>query len=300
MNRGKNTVLSCALFAILAMPGLARAQGNGDLADILDRAAPSIVTVKVVIKMEIMMMGQAQNEESRSELQGVVVDESGLIMISNAEISADRMKEALSGNPMGAAMDFKMTPTGFKVIFGNEEEEFPAFLVAKDTKLDLAFLQVEDLGDRKLTAISFADSANPDIGEEVVAISRLKKGYDYAPYVTTARISGAIRKPRRAWIVGGNIASYGLPIFSSAGEVVGVLITLPPTTTDERGRGSGFGSMMRFMGGGGLDSGVGTFLLPGKVVTRLVEQSKKKAGEMLEEQAAENEGEEAGEQEPGS
>ncbi len=279
---GSTITLCTALTLSLARAGLG--QGETDLADLLDRTASSIVTVKVVIKMEISMMGQAQNEESRSELPGVVVDDSGLIMISNAEISADRAKAALSGNPMVGNLDLTMTPTDFQVIFGNEEQEFSAFLVAKDTKLDLAFLQVEDLQDRKPAAISFAEGTKPAIGDTVVAISRLKKGFDYAPYGKTARISGAIRKPRKAWIIDGVLDSYGLPIFSSSGGVVGVLITLAPTTTDDSG-GSSFGSMMRALRGGGMDSGVGTFVLPAKVVNGLIKQSLAKALELLEESA---------------
>ena len=273
-----------ALCAALMLTGTGLGQDETNLAGLLERIAPSIVTVKVVIKTEVSMMGQAQNEESRSELPGVVVDDSGLVMISNAEISADRVKEALSGNPMAANLDLTMTPTDFQVIFGNEEKEFSAFLVAKDTKLDLAFLQVEGLEDRKPAAVSFDEGAKPAIGETVVSISRLKKGFDYAAYGTTARISGAIRKPRKAWIIDGAVDSYGLPVFSSSGRVVGVLITLAPTTTDDSG-GSGFGGMMRMLRGGGMDSGVGTFVLPAKVVNGLIKQSRVKAVELLEESA---------------
>ncbi len=279
---GRTLALCAAL--TLALTGTGLGQDETNLASLLERIAPSIVTVKVVIKTEVSMMGQAQNEESRSELPGVVVDDSGLIMISNAEISADRVKEALSGNPMAANLDLTMTPTDFQVIFGNEEQEFSAFLVAKDTKLDLAFLQVEDLGDRKPAAISFAEGTKPAIGETVVAISRLKKGFDYAPYGKTARISGAIRKPRKAWIIDGALDSYGLPIFSSSGGVIGVLITLAPTTMDDSG-GSSFGGMMRMLRGGGMDSGVGTFVLPAKVVNGLINQSRIRARELIEEQA---------------
>ena len=281
----RNSIALCtAGVVMLALPRAGLGQG-ADLAGLLDKAAPAIVTVKVVIKTEFSMMGQAQNEESRSELQGVVVDETGLVMISNAEISADRVKEALSGNPMMGNVDLTMTPTDFKVIFGNEEDEYDAFLVAKDTKLDLAFLQVEELTDRTLTAISFAEGTKLAVGDTVVAIGRLKKGFDYAPFAATARVSGSIRKPRKAWIIDGNIGSYGLPIFSSSGDVIGVLITLAPTTTDDSG-GSGFGGMMRMLRGGGMDSGVGTFVLPAKVVNGLIEQSLARAQELLDEQAA--------------
>ena len=278
---------------MLALPRVGLGQnadksGMSGIAGLLDKAAPSIVTVKVVIKTEISMMGRAENDESRSELQGVLVDDAGMVMISNAEISADRLKDALTtGNPMMANVDLTMTPTDFQVIFGNEEEEYDAFLVAKDTKLDLAFLQVVGVTDRTLTAISFAEGAKPAVGDTVVAIGRLKKGYDYAPFAATARVSGAIRKPRKAWIIDGNLASYGLPVFSSSGDVIGVLITLAPTTTDDSG-GSGFGGIMRMMmRGGGMDSAVGTFILPAKVVNGLIKQSRAKAEELLQEQAGE-------------
>jgi S1-C subfamily serine protease len=287
----KRTALMIVLLAPVALAPTARAGQGDELAATLDRAAPSIVTVRAVIKTELMMMGQAQNEETRSDLQGVVVDSSGLVMISNAEISAERMKEALGGIPAAGNMDITVTPVDFKVIFGNEQDEFPAFLVAKDTKLDLAFLQVEDLADRKPAPVAFADSVKPGVGDEVVAISRLKKGYDFAPYFASARISGAIRKPRKAWIVDGSINSYGLPVFTMSGDVIGVLVTLTPTTQDDDA-GGGFGGFMRLMRGGGMDTGVGTFVLPGKVVAGLVDQARKEATEMLAEQAESNAGDE--------
>ncbi len=282
----RNSIALCTAGALmLALPRTGLGQ-DADVAGLLEKAAPSIVTVKVVIKTEISVMGQAQNDESRSEMPGVIVDDTGLIMISNAEISADRLKEALSGNPMMGTADITMTPTDFKVIFGNEEEEHDAFLVAKDTKLDLAFLQVEGVTDRTLTAVNFAEGVKPGVGDTIMTVSRLKKGYDYAPFVSTARISGAIRKPRKAWIIDGNIDSLGLPVFSASGEVVGVLITLTPTTTDEGG-GAGFGAIMRMMRGGGLDSGVGSFVLPAKVVNGLIKQSRVRVQELLDEQADE-------------
>ncbi len=281
----RSIALCSAGVIMLALPGVSLGQ-DADVAGLLDKAAPSIVTVKVVIKTEFSMMGQAQNDESRAEMPGVIVDDTGLIMISNAEISADRIKEAFSSTPMMGNIDLMVTPTDFKVIFGNEEEEHDAFLVAKDTKLDLAFLQVEGVTDRTLTAVNFAEGVKPGVGDTIMTVSRLKKGYDYAPFASTARISGAIKKPRKAWIIDGNIDSYGLPVFSSSGDVVGVLITLAPTTTDDSG-GSGFGGMMRMMRGGGMDSAVGTFILPAKVVNGLIKQSRAKADELLQEQAGE-------------
>ena len=44
--------------------------------------------------------------------------------------------------------------------------------------------------------------------------------------------------------------------------------------------------MMSLLSGGGLDSGVGTFVLPAKVVNGLIKQSRAKVQELLDEMAA--------------
>lgn len=274
---------------MFAQKNPAFAQEN--LGALLEKNAPSIVTVKVVLKIEINMGGQAQAEEERSELQGVVVDPTGLVMISNAEISADRMKEAMSDNPMMGQLDIKMTPNDFKVMFGNEEKEYAAFLVATDTKLDLAFIQVQDLGDMKPHVVNFADAPKPAVGDKIVSVSRMQKGYDYAPYFSSGHVSGAIKKPRTAWIVDGNVGAYGLPVFNTAGKAVGVLITLPATTSDDSG--GGFGSMLRMMRGGGAAGPLGSFVLPAKSVNRLVTQSIAKSKELQAESEADEAKEES-------
>lgn len=274
MNCIRHGAVALLLTMFVAAPALAQDTG-AQLSQLLDKTADSIVTVKVVVKTEIAMMGQS--EESRLDLKGVVVDASGLVMISNADISADRLASMLGG--MGGGMDagIKITPSDFKVVFGNEEKEYEAFLVAKDTELDLAFVAVKGLEDRKLNVVSFATDAKPAIGQKVVGISRTPKGFDYAPFFSTARISGKVKKPRKAWMVDGSISTYGLPVFTIDGQVLGVLITLTPSTTEESG--GGMSGIMRMLRGGGGGSD-GTFLLPAKSVKRLVEQSVGKAKEL--------------------
>jgi S1-C subfamily serine protease len=118
---------------------------------VVEKVAPSIATVKVVLKTTMRMGGESMEEESKMSLQGVVVTPDGLIMVSNSPFSPKRMMEILAGEAMPAGMDYKMTPTSIKVIFGNEDKEYDAFLAATDAKLDLAFIKVEGLGDRQLT-----------------------------------------------------------------------------------------------------------------------------------------------------
>ncbi|MFC1705358.1 hypothetical protein ACFL59_00870 [Planctomycetota bacterium] len=280
-------VASCVLVLMLA--GIARGQETAkELDALLKQTAPSIVTVKVVLKTEIAMMGQVQDQESRLELQGVVVDPKGLIMLSNAPISGERMMEMMGGMGGGMQFDIKVTPVEFKVVVEREEEEYEAFLAAKDTKLDLAFIQVEGLGERALQAVVFGKRVKPAIGERVFSVTRMKKGYDYAPYFESSRIGGAITKPRKAWILDGGLSGFGLPVLARSGDTIGVLTTISSGVKDDSGAGGplGVGGLMRMLSGGGTAAAVGGFVLPGSVVKAVIAQAMKQAEEVAAERAA--------------
>src|SRR5262249_47355173 len=154
----------------------------------------------------------------RMELQGVVVDKSGLVMVSSSAWSPNRFAEMMGeGSDNQEGFGVKVTPTEFKVIFERDEKEYSAFLAATDTKLDLGFLKIEDPLDRTITPVDFGATTSPTVGQEVVSVSRLSKGYDYAPYFESARISGIIAKPRKAWMMDGSISGFGLPVFTPSG-----------------------------------------------------------------------------------
>ena len=219
-----------AVFISLTVLCAATAQNEtAGVQAVVEKVAPSIANVKVVIKTTMKMGGESMDEESKISLQGVVVTPDGLIMLSNSPFSPKRMMEMLAGESMPAGMDYKMTPTSIKVTFGNEDKEYDAFLAATDTKLDLAFVKVEGLGDRQLTPVDLGSAVDAKLGQQVIAVSRLTKGYDYAPYFALGQICGEIAKPRRAWMLLGDISQLGLPVFTLNGELVGVSWALDGT-----------------------------------------------------------------------
>ncbi len=269
-----------------AIAGGARADEVGDqLKSLLDKVGPSIVTVKLVLKTEMSMMGQSRDNEERTEVHGVVVDADGLVMINSTAISGDALSEM-----MGSEGDFsmKMTPSDIKVVIEREEKEYVAFLAATDSKVGLAFLKIEDLGDRKLAAVDFSAATDPIIGQTVAAVGRQRKAYDYAPYFETARVNGEIAKPRKAWMMDGSISGFGLPVFTQGGQVVGVLTTIQARLRDDdegAGGGMGFGRIMRMLSGGGMGGSGGGFILPGSIVKATIGQAKAKAVEVAAERA---------------
>lgn len=268
----------------LLTPALAQ-DDSANVQAVVEKIAPSIVTVKVVVKTTMKMGGESMDEESKLSLQGVVVTPDGLVMVSNSPFSPKRMMEMLAGESMPAGMDYKMTPTSIKVIFGNEDKEYDAFLAATDTNLDLAFIKVEGLGDRQLTSVNLASATEAKLGQKVIAISRLTKGYDYAPYFALGQVCGEIAKPRRAWMLLGDVSQLGLPVFTLNGELLGVLTTIAPDVREEGGGAMGVAMFMRLLSGGGSSGIGGVFVVPASQVSPLVEQANRRAAELSAERA---------------
>ncbi len=194
------------------------AQGDGIVKigkELLSKRAPSIVTIRVVLKLEIM----GQTREQRLTAHGCIANETGLIL---ASIDAVDPAVNVRGRN-GQAIPVTKTPTDLKIVFEAEEKEHDAFLVGKDSKLGLSFLQLKKglPEKRKSQVLSFRSAKSPEIGSTVLIVNRLAKGFDYAPVLGTTRVLGRVKKPRKAWIIGGGLPS-GLPCFNLMGELVGV------------------------------------------------------------------------------
>jgi hypothetical protein len=265
-----------ALALVLAASSALAQDDSAQLAGLIEKVSPSIVNVRVVLKVEVSMNGQVvQNAEERSQMAGVVVDAGGLIMISNSTISAARMNKSKMFAARG--LSASIVPTNMKVILNGEEEEHAAFLAASDSDLDLAFIQLEKTDGLTLTPVSFADAPKPTIGQRLVQITRLSEGFDYAAHFSLGRVSGRIKKPRKAWVVTGALGGAGLPIYSNDGAVMGVLTSLESGVADG-------GSMMGGAGGGGQATGV-PVLVGSKKVRGVLAQAKTRALEVAAERA---------------
>ena len=281
-------MIASALAASLALPAVAAHADDvpAQIQSLVAKQSAAIVTVKAVLKMQATGGGASQSSESRTEMQGVVVDPSGLIMVSSVPFSPEKLMEMM-GMPKDSTSDSpKITPTDFKVIFERDEKEYPAFLAATDTTLGLTFIQITDLAGRAVTPVTFADAPAPALGDPVFALSRLSKGYDYALFYESARVSGAIAKPRAALMLDGSISELGLPIFTLSGAPVGVLTNVAASVSSgESNEGASMRMMMRLFGGGGGGSRPGVFVVPGSVVGPVIAQAKARAAEITAQRA---------------
>lgn len=264
-------VVGVALLATLRLVSPARAQEDeaNRYQALLEQKAASVVTVRLVMKTEFNFGGQGQNRESREEVAGVLVSDDGMVLVSYDSFRSDADD--------GSNFQMKRRVQEIKIVFEREEKEYDGELVATDKKVNLAFIQVNDLEGRKISPVSFEAAVKAEAGARVASVSRLDKGFDYAPYVRTARICGKIRKPRKALMLDGSIRTEGLPVYTMDGSVVGVLTSLESGMADDSGGGSFFG-----FGGGSRQ-----FVLPGKVVSNLIRLARKQAAEAAAERAEE-------------
>lgn len=278
-------VLASAWICMAAVPPVHADENGTRFAALLRDAAPAIVTVKVVTKTTVQMGARSADRESRIEVPGVVVDPGGLIMTSIVPFAPERLLKMLAGGDEERMPQLKTVPGEIKVLFEQDEDENAAFLAATDSNLGLAFLQLENLGSRKLKAVDFAHAASPAVGDVVAAVSRLGKGYDSTPYFDTARISGEIAKPRRAWVMDHGLSSLGLPIFLPSGGVVGVLAMVDSGLAEPQSSQDGsFGMAMQLLLGGG--SMIRPFIVPAPAVAAVIEQARQQAAHKVAERAA--------------
>lgn len=274
-----------ALFAavlLLASPFAPPASGDEAGARMLARHAAAVVGVDAVIRAEMRMGGEGQEQEGKIEMVGAIVDASGLVMVWNSSISSSRLKEMMEASGSGGG-DFEMRiePVSFHVVLPGSDERHSAFLAASDSQLDVAFLQLDRLPAEPLPVISFAALGEVTVGQDLYAVSRLSPSFDRAAYYAPLEVIGVVSKPRRGWILSGDQSSLGLPVFDAVGRPVGVLATVISSVARDAGT-------MPWVGGsfgeGGMNSGpVGVFLLPAGPVARAIELSKERAVKLLEE-----------------
>jgi len=258
-------ILSMASVFLLPIAA-AQAQAPNHGQALITKVAPAIVTVRVVIKIQVKAGGQSRSQESKVATEGVIVTPDGLIMMSNAPISSTTLRQMLGGGDDDSNA-VSISPTDFKVTISNEEKEYTAFLAATDAKLGLAFIKIQDLAGRKLPTIDFSNCPAVNIGDQVAAVTRLGKGYDYAPIYAEGPVKGAITKPRPAFLLSTAIISVGLPVFTLDGQPLGMIVFLPAgVSADSSGS---MDIMMRYYSGAAADR-LGIFLVPGAVVNPII------------------------------
>lgn len=260
---------------LLAAP-LVAADDEAAIEALFKDRAPAIVSVKFVLTMSMSHGGETQKQEQNGEVRGVMIDKSGLVMLANDHLQGSlppRLVAMLRQRGGG----FESSPSKVKVLFGNEAKEYDSVVVARDSNLNVAFIQILDLEKRDVACVDLSKPAETKVGGALLGITRMGRGFDCAPQFGRVLVTGKVEKPRAMWAVASNFNGLGLPVFDTSGGVVGIL------ASQEGSEGvDDDGGFMR----GGND---GVFLLPLATIQPSIEQAKKLAPEKVKKALAEKE-----------
>ncbi|MBY0311123.1 MAG: serine protease [Phycisphaerales bacterium] len=210
---------------------------------VLDSAGPALVTIKFVMKIE--GGGEGFGEGGRDvETAGVMIEPAGLVLVSNAKMGGTASRMGMTVNP-----------TNIKVLVGDDAEGVKARILARDSELDLCWIQIEDdkAKDKKFTSVDFAAGSGVEIGDRVLFVDRMGKFFDHALSIREGRIGGKTKKPRALMIPTGVSGMpdrrdlLGTPLFGADGKVVGFNILQLPDKEDMEGGDAGEGSFSILM-----------------------------------------------------
>lgn len=250
--------LVAAIVLTFAAPALADQQAD-IYKTLLEEKAPTLVTVKFLLRME----GQFGKRESEAEITGIMIDPKGLVLCANSKLGAPRR--------FGSA-----TPTDIKVLVGDDIEGMPAKLLARDTELDLAWVRVEEPGDKTFEFVDIKDPGEPAIGDRLYAPRRMAKFFDRTPVIADGRLAGRAKKPRDLLVPTGLSLDAGQPVFTEGGKLVGIVSLQLPEDEEFEANPMAFMSIGRDIGGG--------LILPTAQVNKATERALEVAKEDDEEE----------------
>jgi hypothetical protein len=222
------------------------ASSTVDAADIKDTARAkaiqtqgAVVTIRLVAKIKISMMGQNQDQESKIEAIGTVIDPDGLTVTDVSSIDPSSTVQSMLGILGGAGlkMDSEIKEAAILLEDGTE---VAADVVLKDSDLGLAFIRPRDAS-HKFDAVTLKNrNVQPQLLDSLFTIGRLGKNSNRALTLTVDSIR-AISKGPRTFFVGEKEtqAFLGCIAYSSEGEPVGVyVLKQKQSTPGEEGSGN--------------------------------------------------------------
>jgi hypothetical protein len=218
--------------------GRARADSVALFSKLMADRGPAIVTLKFVLKVK----SSAGEDEREREISGVMIDPKGLVVCSGTQTGgfSEAMKRQLARGG-----SFTVTPTEMKVLVGDDSEGVDAKIIARDTDLDLAWVQIEKPADKPYACVDPARGVAARPGQRAFVVRRMDKFFDRAAVISEGWIAGVVKKPRELYVPGGTISTAGgLPAFGESGEMLGVVIVQMSDEEDSRGSGGASGAFI--------------------------------------------------------
>lgn len=217
------------LLAAVALPNVSR---GDELADqgrkIFNDHRQAVVTVKAVIKMKMNIPGAGgQNNESKSDVTGTVIQPDGLTVISLSSVEPNNLIESILGGAEIGGMKMSMDSeiTDLKILL-EDGSEIPAAIVLRDKDLDLAFIRPKTKPANPMSYVDLAKSGSAQLLEEIIALNRLGVAANRAYSASVERISAIVEKPRKFYLPDSTMTAtaQGSPAFTLDGKPLGIFV----------------------------------------------------------------------------
>jgi hypothetical protein len=241
---------------------------NLDVAGFMKERSAALVTVKYVLHVNMGGTRGSQEKEAENELTCTMIRVDGLIVCSNNQLGGFFNMVARISGQFGKTMS--ATPKNLEVIVDSHEQAFDAEIIAVDTELDIAWIQITDPRDTSFSFIDFTAGATAGIGDSVITLRRTGNHFGRTLVVGRNHVGGITDKPRKLYILESAFANgAGLPGFDGNGKVIGLVVTQFPEATDTSGAGMGF------MGSGmtNMQEAMSGVILPAKEIAKATQRA---------------------------
>lgn len=174
----------------------------------------------VIVKFIMKSDDGSSGSDSETEVIGTMIDAKGLVLLSNTSMGG-----------MASRFGGGMTPTDLKVLIGDDTKGLEAKLIARDSELDLCWVQINtpaEIPFKNLDITAPAVSANT--GDFLYTVTKGGKFYDRTPIAREIRMIGKASKPRDLMLVGSEgFPGFGMPVYNNKGDCVGFTALILPS-----------------------------------------------------------------------
>jgi hypothetical protein len=241
---------------------------NLDVAVFMKERSAALVTVKYVLHVNMGGTRGNQEQETENELTCSMIRADGLMVCSNNQLGGFINMVARISGQFGKTMSAR--PKNLEVIVDSHEQAFDAEIMAVDTELDIAWIQITDTRDTSFSFIDFTTGATADIGDSVITLRRTGNHFGRTLVVGRNHVGGITDKPRKLYILESAFTNgAGLPGFDGNGKVIGLIVTQFPEAADNTG------ASMGFMGSGmaNIQESMSGVILPAKEITKATQRA---------------------------
>jgi S1-C subfamily serine protease len=200
---------------------------------VFDKYADSVVTVALTFQIQMSLGTRNQASEGAVEVLATVMNDKGLLAVSNSAIDVAAQVRAQISSQVPAGTEFNVDTTiKSAMIIMPDGADVPAKVVLQDSDLDIAFLQPESPDEQGAETSSVKFTAVPAKGGEkapklepldnIIVLGRTDESLNRIATVNVGQIETAIRRPRL--IYRANVSGLGQPVFNGKGELLGMFL----------------------------------------------------------------------------